>query len=65
MHCLVQVDGKGGETLISDGINAAEELRDVNKKAFDILSNVEVNWYNIGEENGVKFHKIYRSPVIK
>lgn len=65
LHCLVQAEGQGGETLLSDGICVAEKLRLKNKEAFDILSNVDVNWYDIGEEDEIKFHKIYRTPVIR
>lgn len=65
MHCLARAERNGGETLISDGIYVAEKLHLENKEAFHVLSNVEVNWFDIGKEYDIKFHKIYKAPVIK
>nr|XP_022904847.1 gamma-butyrobetaine dioxygenase-like [Onthophagus taurus] len=64
LHCIVQTKNKGGENLLSDGFYVAELLRKENKEAFDLLSQTEVNWSDIGEEDGVRFYKIHRAPVI-
>uniref|UniRef100_A0A1Y1M8T6 Gamma-butyrobetaine dioxygenase n=1 Tax=Photinus pyralis TaxID=7054 RepID=A0A1Y1M8T6_PHOPY len=65
LHCLVQTDGEGGDSLLSDGLYHAEKLRQENKEAFDLLSSVEVNWLDIGSEHGDKYHTIFRCPVIR
>lgn len=66
LHCLVQADvERGGESLLCDGLYHAEKLRKENKEAFDILSSVEVNWLDIGNEHGEKYHSIFRCPVIR
>lgn len=64
LHCIVQTKTKGGENLLTDGFYVAEKLRAENKEVFDILSQTEVNWFDIGIEGGFKFHKILRAPVI-
>lgn len=43
----------------------AEQLRKQNEEVFDILSKTNVDWNDIGEEDGIKFNKLFRSPVIK
>lgn len=64
MHYLVQTIGKGGENLLTDAFFVAEKIRKENRGVFDILSQVEVNWVDIGEEGGIPFHKILMAPVI-
>ncbi|KAF5293218.1 hypothetical protein FQA39_LY13686 [Lamprigera yunnana] len=63
LHCLVQTQN-GGESLLADGLFAAEKLRKEDKESFDILSNVDVNWLDIGSDQGETYHSIYRAPVI-
>ncbi|KAK5649421.1 hypothetical protein RI129_000450 [Pyrocoelia pectoralis] len=66
LHCLVQADvERGGDSLLCDGLYHAEKLRKENKEAFDILSSVEVNWLDVGNEHGEKYHSIFRCPVIR
>ncbi|KAF5279676.1 hypothetical protein FQR65_LT15311 [Abscondita terminalis] len=65
LHCLVQTEATGGESLLTDGFHVVEKLRKENKETFDILSSVNVNWVDVGAEHGDKYHTIYRSPVIK
>lgn len=64
LHCIEQTQGEGGENLLTDVFYVAEKLRRENKKIFDILSTVDVNWLDVGEEDGVKYHKIFRGPMI-
>lgn len=65
LHCLAQTKAIGGESLLSDAFYVAEKLRKENREAFDALSQIKVNWSDVGEEDGVKYHKIYRAPVIR
>ena len=64
LHCIEQTKHKGGENLLTDSFYVAEILRRENKEVFNLLSEVEVNWSDIGVEDGVKFYKIHRAPVI-
>ncbi|GJQ68900.1 hypothetical protein Trydic_g6091 [Trypoxylus dichotomus] len=64
LHCLTQTKGKGGENLLTDSFHIAEKLRRENRDVFDILSKTDVNWSDIGEEDGVPFYKILRQPTI-
>ncbi|KAF2889106.1 hypothetical protein ILUMI_17067, partial [Ignelater luminosus] len=64
LHCIEQAKNRGGENLLTDVFYVAEKLRKENKELFHILSTVEVNWLDIGEEDGVQYHKICRSPMI-
>lgn len=64
LHCIVQNKGKGGGNLLTDAFYVAENLRNKNKDVFDVLASIDVNWLDIGEEDGVPFHKIHRDPII-
>lgn len=61
----MQTESQGGESLLTDVFYVAEKLRRKNREVFDILSGTEVNWSDIGEEDGVKFNKIHRCPMIR
>uniref|UniRef100_A0A182F143 Uncharacterized protein n=2 Tax=Anopheles albimanus TaxID=7167 RepID=A0A182F143_ANOAL len=66
LHCLVQsTDASGGgANLIADGFYVAERVRREHPDQFRLLSETLVNWTDIGEDEGGKFHSIYRAPVI-
>ncbi|XP_049534550.1 gamma-butyrobetaine dioxygenase-like [Anopheles darlingi] len=66
LHCLVQSKdaGGGGANLIADGFYVAERVRREHPDQFRLLSETLVNWTDIGEDEGGKFHSIYRAPVI-
>lgn len=64
LHCLMQTESKGGYSLISDGFYAAQQLELKHPKYFEILSKTIVDWSDVGQEDGKKFHSIYRAPVI-
>ncbi|XP_026471739.1 gamma-butyrobetaine dioxygenase-like [Ctenocephalides felis] len=64
LHCMEQSSGKGGENLLADCFRAAEELRKRNLRYYNSLCETVVNWSDVGEEAGNKFHKIHRAPVI-
>lgn len=65
LHCIVQTPSNGGENLLTDVFFVAEKLRSENKEVFDILTGTDINWSDIGEEDGIKFHKIHRAPMIR
>lgn len=63
LHCIVQ-SKVGGNNLLVDGFYVAEQLRKLNKKQFDILSQTYVNWQDHGEDDNCLFNKKLRLPVI-
>lgn len=64
LHCLVQSKSEGGHNQITDGFYVASLMQKHFPEYFKILSETLVNWSDIGEENGNKFHSVYRAPVI-
>lgn len=65
MHCIVQTESEGGESLLADAFYAAEQLHKENKELFDVLSKTIVDWCDVGEEDGIKFNKLHRAPIIR
>lgn len=61
--------GRGGETLLSDGIGVAEVMRRQHPELFEILTTTDVYFWDKGDtEKNVKieaFDKITRGPTIK
>ncbi|CAL4066720.1 unnamed protein product [Meganyctiphanes norvegica] len=61
--------GSGGDSLVSDGLYAAEKLRRHHPEAFKILTNAENYYWNKGVANFAwqsnEFFKIARMPVLK
>lgn len=64
LHCFMQTESEGGYSLMSDGFYAAETLKLKEPELFNILSTTLVDWSDVGQEDGNKFHSIYRAPVI-
>ena len=62
--------GEGGDTTISDGVRAAEVLREENPKAFQVLTQNRVYFLAKGLDTNYdgrvrEFFKINKEPVIK
>ncbi|XP_038220862.1 gamma-butyrobetaine dioxygenase-like [Zerene cesonia] len=64
LHCLVQTKSEGGENLLSDCHYTAQYMKENYPEEYEILTNIEVEWSDIGVEDGNEFFKLYRSPVI-
>ncbi|KAI8428784.1 hypothetical protein MSG28_007458, partial [Choristoneura fumiferana] len=64
LHCLEQTQSKGGENLLSDSHYIALYMKENHPKEFKLLTNIEIEWSNIGTEHGNEFYKLYRSPVL-
>jgi gamma-butyrobetaine dioxygenase len=64
LHCLVQSQSTGGENLLADAFNAANTLKTNHPEYHELLATVLVNWSDVGEEDGNKFHSINRAPII-
>lgn len=64
LHCVVQTQSQGGSNLLVDAFHIADRLRREHPDDFERLSKVEVDWNDIGSEEGREFHNIWRAPVI-
>lgn len=64
LHCVVQTQSQGGSNLLVDAFHIADRLRREHPEDFERLSKVEVDWNDIGSEEGREFHNIWRAPVI-
>jgi len=64
LHCVVQTKSKGGSNLLVDAYHIADRLRKEHPSDFELLSQVPVDWNDIGSEDGRDFHNIWRAPVI-
>ncbi|XP_059046936.1 gamma-butyrobetaine dioxygenase-like [Achroia grisella] len=64
LHCLVQTKSLGGENLLSDGHFIAEHIKENYPDQYKLLTEVEVEWSDIGTEDKNDFFKLYRAPVI-
>ncbi|XP_054261773.1 gamma-butyrobetaine dioxygenase-like [Macrosteles quadrilineatus] len=64
LHCIVQAAGFGGQSILADGLEACDWLRETHPQHYWILTTVNVDWEDIVEEDGRRFHTIYRAPVI-
>lgn len=64
LHCLVQTASTGGENLLSDCHYTVAYMKEKHPREYKLLTETEVEWSDVGCENGNEFYKLYRSPVI-
>lgn len=64
LHCLVQTKSQGGENMLSDCHYVANYMKENHPEEYKLLTQVEVEWSDIGIENGNEFFKLHRSPLI-
>lgn len=64
LHCLVQTKSEGGENLLSDCHFVADYMKKYHLEEYKLLTEVDIEWSDIGIEHGNEFYKLYRSPVI-
>jgi gamma-butyrobetaine dioxygenase len=50
LHCIVQTKSQGGANQFSDGFRAAEQLRERNPEYFKILTEVPVEFLDLGSD---------------
>ena len=69
LHMIKQHEGKGGDTIISDGLRAALQLKQSNHQQFDLLTNTDIYFWDKGDgktEQELKaFYKINKGPIIQ
>lgn len=64
LHTLAQTKSAGAFSLLVDGFYVANRLRRENPKVFECLTKTIVNWSDYGEDSGVRFETIQRTPMI-
>ncbi|XP_063357916.1 gamma-butyrobetaine dioxygenase [Cydia amplana] len=64
LHCLEQTQSQGGENILSDAHYVASYIKQNHPEQFKLLTDVEIEWSDIGTEDGNEFYKLHRSPVI-
>lgn len=64
LHCYVQTESQGGENLLTDGHYVAQYMKENHPKEYAILTETDVEWSDVGVEDGNEFYKLYRLPVI-
>lgn len=64
IHCIEQAKGEGGENWFVDGFKMAEDLRKEDPEAFRLLTNTELEFFDIGNDFYGKFHQRSRHPTI-
>ncbi|XP_068147314.1 gamma-butyrobetaine dioxygenase [Drosophila tropicalis] len=64
LHTLEQSDSPGGRNLLTDAYHVADILKQQYPEQFRILTETLVDWADIGSDNQLEFHNIWRSPVI-
>ena len=65
LHCVNQAQGRGGENQFVDGFHVAEQLKRTDPESFKLMTDVCVDFYDLGEEDGRKFYKILRQPLFR
>lgn len=64
LHCIAQTKSPGAFNLLVDGFYVADLLKRKHPAEYKCLTETLVNWSDYGEENGIQFEKIVRSPII-
>ncbi|XP_046611402.1 gamma-butyrobetaine dioxygenase-like [Neodiprion virginianus] len=64
LHCLVQSQGKGGESQLADGFHVGNYLKLHEPESYKILTKTLVDWSDVGHENGDHFHSLHQAPVL-
>lgn len=62
-HLLSHTDGSGGASLLVDGFNAANRLRQESPESWDTLASVPILWHASGNE-GITITPSRRFPVL-
>lgn len=64
LHTIQQTKSPGALSLLVDGFYVANRLKKENPKAFECLTKTLVNWCDYGEDGGIRFETIQRTPII-
>ena len=64
IHCIVQYEGVGGDSLITDAVHVARQLQQACPEHYRVLTDTPVDWFDIGTDEIGEFHKLLRLPII-
>ncbi|XP_050729627.1 gamma-butyrobetaine dioxygenase-like [Eriocheir sinensis] len=64
LHCIVQYQGEGGDSLIADAANVARQLQQTYPEHYRVLTETRVEWSDRGTDETREFYKVQRLPMI-
>ncbi|KAG0714700.1 Gamma-butyrobetaine dioxygenase [Chionoecetes opilio] len=64
IHCVVQYEGVGGDTQVTDAVHVAHQLQQAHPEHYRVLTDTPVDWFDIGTDENMEFHKLLRLPMI-
>lgn len=64
IHCIVQYQGEGGDSLIADAANVARQLQQTYPEHYRVLTDTPVDWFDMGTDETGEFYKVLRLPMI-
>lgn len=64
IHCIVQYQGVGGDSLIVDATHVARQLQLISPDYYRILTETPVDWFDIGTDETGEYYKVLRLPMI-
>ncbi|XP_042859351.1 gamma-butyrobetaine dioxygenase-like [Penaeus japonicus] len=50
IHCIKQYEGNGGDSLVTDGLQAAHLLRENHPEKYQVLTSTPVDWFDEGAD---------------
>ena len=63
LHCIVQHQGEGGDTMLCDGYHCADILRENHPAYYQLLSNTNTSFKDIGQDY-IQYDKITQKPFL-
>jgi len=64
LHCIQQSGTEGGDNVFSDGFNAAEQMRKEQPEHFEALTQLPVDFYDVGREKDYDYFLRTRKPTV-
>lgn len=64
IHCIKQYEGNGGDSLVTDGLQAAHLLRENHPEKYQVLTSTPVDWFDEGADEVGEFLKVLQLPMI-
>ena len=65
LHCIEQATGTGGANQFVDGFFVSQELRNKDRKKFDILTKTRIQFVDIGKDMFGDFHYKFSRHMIE
>lgn len=64
LHCLKQSGTEGGDNVFADGFNAAYQMKEEQPEHFETLSQLPVDFYDVGKEGNYDYFLRTRKPTV-